>query len=255
MNILTTILSFGGFLGALLSLKFLFINHYRVNQSVASLLYKSLIRDSTFKFVAREELVFDKKEPAIFNGLFKLGGIYLFFDKSERLLQAGWQAKENVVDIYFFRWNTDKIKKFLQSLNQSSSKVNVYAMSPWNNIHIGEIDCQGYSISVDKNLYEDIETDVSRVLNGELNKTSALLHGVPGNGKTRFVKYIAQKYELPIYTFYLHPDYSNLSIQEAFSTIPERCIVLFEDFDNYYEDRKCIMPNDKINFTYDILLN
>lgn len=255
MNIMTLILSLGGFFGGILSLKFLIINHFRVNQSVASPLFKTLTTESTFKFIAQEELVFDKKDPSILRGLFRIRDMFMLYDKSERLLQAGWQAKENVVDIYFFRWNTKKVKEFLQELNKTNSKVNVYAMSPWGNYHIGSVECNDYSINVDKYLYEDIENDVQRVVNGELAKTSALLYGAPGNGKSRFIKYIAQKYELPIYTFYLHPDYSNLSIQEAFSTIPEKCIVLFEDFDNYYEDRKCIMPNDKINFTYDILLN
>lgn len=255
MNLFTAILSLGGLLGGVLSLKFLVINHFRVNRSVGNLLYKKIIADSNFKFIAKEELVFDKKDPSILKGLFKLNSIFIFFDKGELLLQAGWTAKESIIDIYFFRWNTDKIKNLLKDISKSNSKVNIYAMSPWGNINIGSMECNNYSINVDKELYEDIEKDINRVLAKEIDKTSALLYGSPGNGKTRFIKYIAQKYELPIYTFYLHPDYSNLSIQEAFSTIPEKCIVLFEDFDNYFDDRKCIMPNDKINFTYDVLLN
>ena len=255
MNVITGLLSFGGLLGGFLSLKFLIINHYRVNRSVGNLLYKKLMSESSFKFIAQEELVFDKKDPSIFRGLFRIKSFFMLFHKGEILLQAGWTAKESVIDIYFFRWNSSRVKELLKEVNKSNSKTNIYAMSPWGNINIGSMDCANYSINIDKKLYEDIEIDINRVLNKEIGKTSALLHGVPGNGKTRFIKYIAQKYELPIYTFYLHPDYSNLSIQEAFSTIPERCIVLFEDFDNYFEDRKCIMPNDKINFTYDVLLN
>jgi SpoVK/Ycf46/Vps4 family AAA+-type ATPase len=203
----------------------------------------------------QEELVFDKKEPNIFKGLFKLSSIFIFFDKGEILLQAGWSPKESIVDIYFFRWNTEKIKIILKNINKQEAKTHIYALSCWGNINIGTIDCSNYSINIDKYLYEDIENDVKRVLKKEISKTSALLYGPPGNGKTRFVKYIAQKYELPIYVFYLHPEYSNLNIQEAFSTIPEKCIVLFEDFDNYFDDRKCLIPNDKINFTYDVLLN
>ena len=37
--------------------------------------------------------------------------------------------------------------------------------------------------------------------------------------------------------------------------LPSRAIVLFEDFDNYFDDRKCILPSENIKFSYDILLN
>jgi len=131
----------------------------------------------------------------------------------------------------------------------------MYAIAPHGSINIGVLDCNEYNITLDKHIYEDIENDVIRVVNKEIKKTSAILHGPPGNGKSRFIKYIAQKYELPIYSFYFNPDYTNLDILETFSMIPPKSIVLFEDFDNYFEDRKCIMPNDNIKFTFDVLLN
>jgi SpoVK/Ycf46/Vps4 family AAA+-type ATPase len=40
-----------------------------------------------------------------------------------------------------------------------------------------------------------------------------------------------------------------------FNDIPERCIVLFEDFDNYFNKRECIMKNDKVKFTFDVILS
>jgi hypothetical protein len=255
MNFTAILLSIGGFFGGLISLKFLVINHYRINSSIGILLYNKIKEDTGFKFIMEEELVFDKKEPNIFKGLIRLSKIFILFDKSERLLTAGWESKEVVIDIYFFRWNTKKIKLLLSDVNKVENVINIYAMTPYNNINIGSMFCNSYSMVADKHLYEDIEIDVMRVLNGDINKTSALLHGKPGNGKTRFIRYIAQKYQLPIYTFYCNPDYTNLDILKAFSNIPSRCIVLFEDFDNYFEDRKCIMSSDSIKFTFDILLN
>lgn len=255
MNIVTILLSIGGTIGGLVSLKFLIINHYRINRGLGILLYKKIQDESTFKFIMEEELVLDKKEPNIFTGLFKIKELLIYFTKNERLMTAGWQSKEMLIDIYFFRWKTKEVKQLLTEVNNVEKITNVYAICPGGSINIGTIDCSEYSIVLDKHIYEDIEKDVVRVLNKEINKTGAILHGKPGNGKTRFIKYIAQKYELPIYTFYFSPDYSNLDILEIFSTIPPRSIVLFEDFDGYFHDRKCIMPNENIKFTFDVLLN
>ena len=86
-------------------------------------------------------------------------------------------------------------------------------------------------------------------------KTSALLYGLPGTGKTRLIKYFSLKYDLPIYSIYLNPEYNNLDILFMFSDIPKKCIVLFEDFDNYFDKRECIMKNNEVKFTYDVILS
>ena len=249
------LLSLAGLIGGLLSIKFILIGHYRVNRSIGAPLYKKLSSDSTFKFIIEEELVIDKKDPSIFKGIFKINSTFILFDKNERLLTAGWTPKEYIIDIYFFRWDAKKVIELLNEINHVDKIVNMYAIAPHGSINIGVLDCNEYNISLDKCIYEDIENDVIRVVNKEIKKTSAILHGPPGNGKSRFIKYIAQKYELPIYSFYFNPDYTNLDILETFSMIPPKSIVLFEDFDNYFEDRKCIMPNDNIKFTFDVLLN
>ena len=254
MNIITILLTISGFIGGIVSLKFLIINHYRINRSIGVLLYKQIKSDFVFKFIMEEELVFDKKDPSIFKALIKLNDAFLLFNKSERLLTAGWQSKEVIIDIYFFRWNTNKIKSMLL-FDKEEKRTNIYAMAPYGSINIGSMDCNNYSLVADELVYKDIENDILRVLDGKLTKTSALLYGNPGNGKTRFVKYIAQKYELPIYTFYFNPDYTNLDILESFSQIPKKCIILLEDFDSYFEDRKCIIPSENIKFTFDVLLN
>jgi hypothetical protein len=249
------LLSLAGLIGGLVSLKFILISHYRVNRSIGAPLYKKLLSDSTFKFIIEEELVIDKKDPSIFKGIFKINSTFIMFDKNERLLTAGWTPKEYIINVYFFRWNANKVIELLNEINHVDKVVNMYAIAPHGSINIGVLDCNEYNITLDKYIYEDIENDVIRVINKEIKKTSAILHGLPGNGKSRFIKYIAQKYELPIYSFYFNPDYTNLDILETFSMIPPKSIVLFEDFDNYFEDRKCIMPNDNIKFTFDVLLN
>jgi ATP-dependent 26S proteasome regulatory subunit len=96
---------------------------------------------------------------------------------------------------------------------------------------------------------------VKKVANGSVKKTGILLHGKPGNGKTQFVKYLARKYLLPIHVVYLRPDYDNYDIARMFSEVPRRCIVLLEDFDNYFNGRECLMKNDQVRFTFDSVIN
>jgi AAA+ superfamily predicted ATPase len=130
------------------------------------------------------------------------------------------------------------------------------ALLPSSTDRLGELTCDpNPSIYLEPSLYKDIEEDVIKVLSGEKNKTGALLYGKPGNGKTQFTKYLARKYRLPIYVIYLNPEYNNLDLAMMFASIPPRCIVLMEDFDNYFNKRTCIIKNENVRFTFDAIIN
>jgi ATP-dependent 26S proteasome regulatory subunit len=130
------------------------------------------------------------------------------------------------------------------------------ALTPWGSDKLGELRCdENPRVFINDEQYKDIENDVEKMLKIGRGKTSTLLYGVPGTGKTRLVKYLSVKYKLPIYSIYLNPEYNNLDILVMFNDIPEKCIVLFEDFDNYFDKRTCIMKNDKVNFTFDVILS
>jgi hypothetical protein len=74
---------------------------------------------------------------------------------------------------------------------------------------------------------------------------------------TSLIKYLAAKYRLPLMIFTLNPDWTNHDLLLIFAQIPKGCIVLFEDFDNYFDKRTCIIGGDNksIKFTFDIILN
>jgi SpoVK/Ycf46/Vps4 family AAA+-type ATPase len=106
-------------------------------------------------------------------------------------------------------------------------------------------------------LWRDFEEEVSEVVAEKRRKTSALLYGPPGNGKSHLVKYLATKYRMQVMIFTLNPDWTNHDLLLMFAQIPSKSIVLFEDFDNYFDGRRCTLGGDNksIKFTFDIILN
>jgi hypothetical protein len=193
--------------------------------------------------------------PELWEGFLLLDKIPLYFHRNERLMTAGWKSKESISTLSFFRWNRSQVDRLLAHVNTGES-IQVSALTPHGTDRLGELEPGGEGeLYLNPGSYEDIEEDVKRVLSGELNKTGALLYGSPGNGKTRFVRYLSKKYSLPINVVYLLPDYNNLDISLMFSNIPQRSIVLLEDFDNLFDGRKCTIPNDQIKFTFDSIIN
>jgi ATP-dependent 26S proteasome regulatory subunit len=50
-------------------------------------------------------------------------------------------------------------------------------------------------------------------------------------------------------------DWSNHDVMLMFSSVPHRCIVLFEDFDNHFHGRQPAIKNDTVKFTFDSVIN
>jgi ATP-dependent 26S proteasome regulatory subunit len=128
-------------------------------------------------------------------------------------------------------------------------------LQPYGVDKLGELSDSTPEIALDEHLYKDIEEDIKDMIENNRDKTGCLLYGKPGTGKTRLVKYFAQKFELPIYTIYLNPDYTNLDVLMLFSSIPKKCIVLLEDFDNYFDKKVCTLKNENVKFTFDSIIN
>jgi len=83
-----------------------------------------------------------------------------------------------------------------------------------------------------------------------------LLYGVPGTGKTSFVRAIAQQHDLPVYSF----DLSTLSNEELVSEWKEMqesspCIALIEDIDGVFNGRINVLRESGSTLTFDCLLN
>lgn len=86
---------------------------------------------------------------------------------------------------------------------------------------------------------------------GRAYKTSFLLTGIPGAGKSSFVKAIALKYKRPIYMLNFTKNMTDENFIELMSGLKDDSILLIEDIDAFFTDRKA----QDINISFSALLN
>jgi hypothetical protein len=230
--------------------RYIILIEIRIDENSFKILY-DLCRDQK-KIILEEEFTHDKKYPIVYSAICFLRKCpWFYFSHEERLMTAGFNSKEYVSKAIFFRYNYNKFKSFLKKSHKLNVKIPVDIIVPYGSDKIGHIK-NSYNPIITNDLCYSIEKDIENNI-----KTSALLYGNPGTGKTTFIKHLATKFNLPIKIITFSPDWCNYDLLLMFSQIPDNCIVLFEDFDNYFEGRKCIVGTDNknIKFTFDVILN
>ncbi|NDD52911.1 ATP-binding protein [bacterium] len=240
--------------------KYVLLIEMRVDANIYKTLY-DLCKDDR-KVMVYEELVSENRHPVAYVAFcFFKDSPWFFINHSERLMQAGFNEKDHITTITCFRWRHKRLKDFIRlkiaEMQLCTLGVPVQLMLPYGTDKIGSLKENFDEPVVRRELWEDFEEEVREVSEEKRKKTSALLYGPPGNGKTHLIKYLATKHRLPIMIFTLSPDWTNHDLLLIFSQIPKRCVVLFEDFDNYFDGRSCILGGDNknIKFTFDIILN
>lgn len=86
---------------------------------------------------------------------------------------------------------------------------------------------------------------------GRTYKLCFLFTGVPGAGKSSFIKSIALKYNRPIYVLSLSKKMDDDSLQGLMSEIKENSILILEDIDSFFIDREA----NHINVSFSAILN
>lgn len=258
MSTLFTVLA--SFVGVWAFFKYILLIDMRVDASTYKTLYDLCKNDK--KIMIYEEFISENRHPVAYVAFcFFKDAPWFYINHSERLMQAGWNEKDHVTVLTCFRWKYKKLKDFLRlklkEMQLNTLGVPIELMLPYGKDKIGSLKEEFNEPIFEEELWKDFETEVEEVVNEKRKKTSALFYGPPGNGKSFFIKYLATKYRLPVMVFTLNPDWTNHDLLLIFSQIPKKCIVLFEDFDNYFDKRLCIIGGDNksIKFTFDIILN
>jgi hypothetical protein len=261
MNLLTPILSIvGALVGVWAIFKYIIIMEMQLDATTFKTLYDFSKNQKTF--IAQEEFIIEAKYPRIFKAFcFFKNCSWFYINHGERLLTAGWQSKESITIAYCFRWKYKKLKiyltKHLKEIQLETIGVPVEVITPYYTDKIGSLKYQNMTPILEQKIWEDISQEAQEVFDGHRSKSGAILYGPPGNGKTSLIKFLALKHKVPIKIITFSPDFSNHDLLFMFSQITSKCIVLFEDFDNYFNKRTCIIggENKGIKFTFDIILN
>jgi hypothetical protein len=239
-------------IGSLALLRALFVRKVRVEKEFASRLY-DLIRTSGRCVVVEEEISVTARLPRVFSAYCWLRGVLFRFSVVERMLRAGWQGTDSIAEITVPRWQFKRLLMYVENVETKREHVAINIMGDYGSYRIGKRKIPDVLSTpfADDTLYDDLSSEVEDMVGGKIIRTSALLYGPPGNGKSFLARYLALKYSLDIHLMVLTPDISNQDLVRMFGHVKGPAMILIEDFDAYFDGRVCKI--DRAKFSLDAI--
>lgn len=135
------------------------------------------------------------------------------------------------------------IEKAVELANMASKgKTSVYINDKWGNWdHIRHFPQRlKNSLFLKRGMIDEILTDAERFFGGQTwyydrglpHRRGHLLWGPAGNGKSTIIQVLASELQIPVYLLTLSdPDLTDYGIARAFGQVPDKCLIVVEDFE------------------------
>ena len=259
MNYLPAVLAFvGGWLvSSYHKILMLFVARVRINPDAARNFhnkFSKLEKKEVFSFV--KTIGNFQNPPNSENAIYRIQGKFVWRNFTEQFLKAGFQSTQIDIFVSSFRWNNKWLCELCNDLCVNSvdqPEILLTTGSYLNSFgNVPDIP-KNYRPPQQANSFLEV---CEKVMKGEEDKTGIILTGVPGNGKSTFVKYLSYKFHLDVVAFTFSDEMSNHMILHIFRDIMDRerpCIVLFEDFDNIFSGRTT--KKKEVKYSFDVILN
>jgi len=153
---------------------------------------------------------------------------------------------------FYVKYTCGKKKK-------DTSKLNIYIPNKYgewilySSIPKRSID----SIYIDEKIKDKLISDINQFISSEDEyeqwgipyKRTYMLAGIPGSGKTSIIKAICNKIGYSMNMLSLQKEFDNNSLMTAFKELSKKSVLLIEDIDCIFEQRKTTSENPMISFS------
>ena len=183
---------------------------------------------------------------------------YFVFDKYLGDLEVVVSDKQvAIVSWHYKDVSTQKLRAYLQRVHDrhfanENSKSNVYMINKqmqWAFITDTYVQPVEQLDAVRQDLVWYL--DAQFVEENQMRSTKVLLHGPVGVGKTTMVRYIAGRYNMPIYSVTYTPGLNNTDLISLMAKVPECSVLVFDEAETKL---KVPFENDRIDLSADGLV-
>lgn len=190
--------------------------------------------------------------------------------KEEGTCKRGLEGIEYFIRLHILHQDLDKIQGFMHDVFSYTSeldddnKIKLFiskcgqyhcSWDRFNSVNVQSLE----NIFIDKQLKQNIVDYIDNFILskekydkfGRNYKTTLLLTGIPGSGKTSLCKALARKYGYSIYIMNFNKNMTDDHLIELTSEVKDKSIILYEDIDIYFSERT---PTD-VNVSFGCLIN